>query len=449
MSSLTQYTDLYAAQHDLIDAGSCAPMNACRQAACEALLKAGALPTTRTEYYKYTDVEAAFAPDYGLNLRRAAVKGDPYTTYRCEVPNLSTSLYFVVNDTPCLPPAGQPQAEEGVVVATLCEAARKMPGFIEQYYHRAAGRGYDAVAALNTLLAQDGLVVYIPDGVRLRQPLQIVNIAAGDNDLMSNRRLLVVAGKGAAATVLLCEHTAGKGRSLTTQVVEVFADEKAEIDIFSIEETNGRNVRFMNLYAEQQAGSRLTHNGVVLTCGLTRNSLVFRLLGEQCQLTANGAVVADGTQHADNNILVEHAAPHCGSHMLYKCVLDGHSTGAFAGKVLVQPGAQQTASEQVNANLCASPEARAYSQPMLEIYADDVKCNHGSTIGKLDETALFYMRQRGIPEAEARLLLQHAFINDVLRRIPMEHLRERLAHLVELRFRGELAKCRSCKMCRQ
>ena len=449
MSSLKQYTDLYDAQHDIIDAGSCAPMNACRPAAREALRAAGALPGTRDERYKYTDAAAAFAPDYGLNLRRAAVKGDPYATYRCEVPNLSTSLYFVVNDTPCLPAARAPQAEEGVVVAPLREAAQKMPGFIERYYNRAAGREHDAVAALNTLLAQDGLFVFIPDGVRLKQPLQIVNVAAGEADLMSNRRLLVVAGKGAAATVLLCEHTAGTGRSLTTQVVEVFADEMAEIDIFSIEETGERCVRFCNLFAEQQAGSRLTHNGVVLTCGLTRNTMTFRLIGPESRVAANGAVVADGTQHADNNILVDHAAPHCQSDLLYKCVLDGESTGAFAGKVLVRPGAQQTASEQVNANLCASPRARAYSQPMLEIYADDVKCNHGSTIGKLDETALFYMRQRGIPEAEARLVLQHAFINDVIRRISIEHLRERLSHLVELRFRGELAKCRSCRMCRQ
>ena len=129
-------------------------------------------------------------------------------------------------------------------------------------------------------------------------------------------------------------------------------------------------------------------------------------------------------------------------------MLTGKSVSAFAGKVLVCPGAQHTLSQQTNANLCASPEARAYSQPMLEIYADDVKCNHGSTTGKLDENALFYMRQRGIAEDEARLLLQHAFVNDVLQRIELVPLRERLAHLVELRFRGELGKCRGCTLCR-
>lgn len=134
--------------------------------------------------------------------------------------------------------------------------------------------------------------------------------------------------------------------------------------------------------------------------------------------------------------------------MLYKYVLDDESVGAFAGKVYVATGAQQTVSQQTNANLCASPTAHAYSQPMLEIYADDVKCNHGSTIGKLDEGALFYMRQRGIPEQEARLLLQHAFVNEVLRHVQIPLLHERLSQLVNLRFRGELNKCRGCRMCK-
>ena len=165
-------------------------------------------------------------------------------------------------------------------------------------------------------------------------------------------------------------------------------------------------------------------------------------------MVARGVVVADGQQRVDNSLVVDHVAPSCTSDMLYKYVLDGHSVGAFAGLVLVEKGAQKSLSQQTNANICAAPTARAFSQPMLEIYADDVKCNHGSTIGKLDESALFYMRQRGIAEREARLILQQAFVGDVLRHIELERLRERLAHLVEMRFRGELSACAGCKMCR-
>ena len=172
-----------------------------------------------------------------------------------------------------------------------------------------------------------------------------------------------------------------------------------------------------------------------------------RLVGTGATTALAGAVIANAEQHVEKHILVEHVAEGCTSDMLYKQVLSGKSLGLVHGKVLVQPGAQKSASEQTLANLCVSEDARAMSQPMLEIYADDVKCNHGSTIGKLDENALLYMRQRGIPEIEARLLLQHAFVNDVLERIPVQDLRERLSHLVEHRFRGELKACNGCSLC--
>lgn len=448
MGAEQQYIDLYRAQAALLAAGSCAPLNARREEALAQLEKSG-LPTGKTERYRYTDVQAAFAPDYGLNLRRTVAAADPARMFRCNVPGLNAATFFVVNDVPVPADASAKAAlAEGVEVCPMTAYTAENPRFIEEFYHRAASRDYDGVTALNTLLAQDGLVVRIPDGVRLTHPLQIVNVSSARTALMSNRRVLLVAGRESEAAVLFCDHAVAGGSYLTTQVVEVYAGEASAVDLYSIEETGVGNTRFSNLYAEQQAGSRVRHTSITLTCGTTCNRADFRLCGPEAALTANGAVIADGRQRADNNLLVEHAAPRCTSDMLYKYVLDGDSIGAFAGKVLVRPGAQQTASEQVNANLCASPTARAYAQPMLEIYADDVKCNHGSTVGKLDETALFYMRQRGIEEQEARLLLQHAFINDVLRRIEPEQLCARLSHLVEMRFRGELSKCEGCRLCK-
>lgn len=213
----------------------------------------------------------------------------------------------------------------------------------------------------------------------------------------------------------------------------------------------------LKLEIEQHAGSALNLVDVTLKTGHAVCDVHVRLVGEGATTALAGAVIADGDQHVEKSILVEHIAENCTSDMLYKQVLSGKSTGLVHGKVLVQPGAQKSASEQTLANICVSEESRALSQPMLEIYADDVKCNHGSTIGKLDETALFYMCQRGIPEVEARLLLQHAFVNDVLQRIPEEcivpgsrdgmRLRDRLSHLVEHRFRGELNACQGCSLC--
>ena len=192
----------------------------------------------------------------------------------------------------------------------------------------------------------------------------------------------------------------------------------------------------------------MNHNVITLHNGTTRNRLDLTLKGEGAECQCYGCVVADKQQHVDNNTLIVHQAPHCTSNELYKYVLDDHASGAFAGKVLVEHGAQKTNSQMTNQNLMATREAHMNTQPMLEIYADDVKCAHGSTVGQLNDAALFYMQQRGISLQEAKTLLQNAFINEVVDKMKLEPLRDRLHHLVEKRFRGELNKCEGCKLCK-
>lgn len=458
MSSLQQYLDLYRDHRSLVEGSSHALLNGPRAAAA-AFLAQTAFPTNRTERYKYTNADAAFAPDYGLNLNRHLAVADPYKTYHCAVAGITPHVMYVVNDV-VVPMRGAEKLPEGLRVMSLNEAAAVCPELLEKYYHRAAAQEpanahkhqdlteRDAVTQLNTLLAQDGVLVHLAEGVRLETAIQIVFVSStGQERLMSNRRLLVVAEADAEAHILLCEH-ADKGHEfLTTQVTEVYAAPRAAVNLYTIEETQSQNTRFSNVYIEQEAESRVSHNGIALTTGLSRTMINARLLGTGADCQTTGAVIADGKQRVENNLLVDHAAEACTSDMLYKYVLDQESQATFAGKVLVRPGAQKTLSHQSNANLCLSPEAHANSLPMLEIYADDVRCNHGSTIGKLDEAALFYLRQRGLPESEARLLLQHAFINDVLQRVPIDALRERLSHLVEMRFRGEERRCQGCRLC--
>ena len=197
----------------------------------------------------------------------------------------------------------------------------------------------------------------------------------------------------------------------------------------------------ITLTVEQHERSWLNLVAFTLRGGNYKGKVHIQLLGKGAETHVAGAVIADGNESVEKNILIEHAAEGCTSDMLYKQILTGESRGLIEGKVLVQPGAQKTVSHQTFGNLCTSPEAQALSRPMLEIYADDVKCNHGATVGKLDEAALLYMRQRGIPETEARLLLQHAFVSDVLHYVPTEDLREKISHLIEHRFRGELNAC--------
>ena len=430
-------------------------MNAQRDDAFEQFKSKG-FPTRKEERYKYTNVQELFAPDYGLNLNRFQIPVNPYDAFRCDVPNLSTSLYFVVNDgfyEDALPKASLP---EGVIVGSLSKNAH----LIGDYYNRLAAND-DAVSSLNTMLAQDGLLVYVPRGVAVDRAIQVINILktpfatlpSGEGQgagasFMVNRRVLVVAEEGSAVTLLFCDHTADDLHFLTTQVTEVFAMPGSTVNLYCLEETHVKNTRVSNVYVEQQANSHVTHNVITLHNGTTRNRLDLHFRGEGAECWLGGCVIADKQQHVDNNTLVVHHVPHCDSHELYKYVLDNDATGAFAGRVLVEHGAQQTSSEMRNQNLCASREARMYTQPMLEIYADDVKCSHGSTVGQLNDAALFYMRQRGITEREARLLLQQAFVTEVIDAIALEPLRDRLRYLVDKRFRGELSKCEGCKLCR-
>ena len=335
-----------------------------------------------------------------------------------------------------------------MVVDSLAAYAQANPQFVADHYAQLAHADEDGITALNTMLAQDGLLVYVKRGVKVDRTIQVINILRSDVPLMVNRRVLIVMEEGAEAKLLFCDHAADDREFLTTQVIEAYVGRNASLDLYCMEETHYKNTRVSNVYIEQQADSRVNHNVLTLHNGTTRNRLDVLLKGEGAECWCNGCVIADKAQHIDNNTLIDHQVPHCTSHELYKYVLDDKSTGAFAGRVLVRHGAQKTVSEERNQNLCATKEARMYTQPMLEIYADDVKCSHGSTVGQLNDVALFYMRQRGISEKEAKLLLEFAFINEVIDQIKLEPLRDRLHYLVEKRFRGELTKCEGCKMCK-
>lgn len=441
MNSEQQYIELYEQARGMIFQHSFEVMNAMRDAAFEQFRSLG-FPNRKVERYKYTDMQALFAPDYGLNLNRLEIPVNPYDAFRCDVPNLSTMLYFVVNDafySKVLPKGNIP---EGVVIGSLKELATS------QYYHRLASKDEDAVTSLNTMLAQDGLYVYVPKGVVLDRAIQIINILRSDVDLMVNRRVLIIVEEGAEAKFLFCDHAADDRKFLATQVIEVYVGKNAKLDLYCLEETHAKNVRISNVYIDQQANSRVNHNVITLHNGVTRNKLNLELNGEGAECYCNGCVIADKQQHVDNNTLITHYVPHCTSKELYKYVLNDEAVGSFAGKVYVAKDAQKTSSQMTNQNLCATKQTRMYTQPMLEIYADDVKCAHGSTVGQLNDAAMFYMQQRGISRKEAQLLLQFAFINEVIDQMELEPLRDRLHYLVEKRFRGELSKCEGCKLCK-
>lgn len=447
MKAEQQYIDLFARYGELIARHSSAVLNAPRERARADLERLG-FPSLTGEDYKHTDVAKAFSPDYGLNLNRVPIPVNPYDVFRCDVPNLSSSLYFVVNDSFYdreLPKAHLP---EGVYAGGLKAFSDQYPEQAARYYAQAADSSHDGIIALNTMLAQDGFVVYVPEGVVVERPIQLVNIFRSSVDTMANRRILVIMEPRSSAKLLVCDHSIDPVRFLATQVVEIFAGEGAYFDYYDLEESSEETTRFSSVHIRQEASSNVLVNGITLTNGLTRNNYYVELNGEYADATLCAMAILDKRQQVDTYSHITHAAPHCISNELVKNVLNDQAVGAFSGRILVKEGAQQTAAYQTNRNLCATREARMYSKPQLEIYADDVKCSHGMTTGQLDENALFYMQSRGIPRDEARMLLSVAFTADVIDHVRLDALKERLHKLVEKRFRGELAKCAGCRICR-
>lgn len=434
MSSLTQYLNLYRDNSEAIDRGSSAPLNVARKEALKRLEQPGvSLPTKADEGYERTSIDAMMAPDFGVNINRVNIPTDIAATFRCGVPHMTTLLGVTVNDC-FIPTAGLEQRlPEGVTFMSLRRAAEEMPELVSHYYNSIAG---DTVPeSLNTLLAQDGVFIHVARGVKVTRPLQLVNIFSSPVPMLCARRVLIVVDDEASLQLLTCDHTATRDVSfMSSQVIEISLGRNSSLDICDIEESSPATSRHSIMSVNQEASSRLNAATFTLTCGTTRNEAKIRLLGEHAETLLSGMAIGDAKMHIDNDTRVEHLTPRCKSNQLYKYALEGDSTGAFEGRILVAEGAKKTEAYQSNKNIIASHGARMHTKPQLEIYNDDVKCSHGATTGQLDNAALFYMQTRGIPEQEARTMLMQAFMVDVIDTVSIDGMRDRLRHLVESRF---------------
>lgn len=442
MNALIQYLDLYREQRDAINAHSPALFNDRRPDAFDRLLDAR-LPEKGDEKYPALSVNDMFAPDYGVNINRIEFPVDTASTFRCGVPNISTLMALVVNDS-FRPTSGLLRnLPEGVVMMSLAKAAEEMPELVGKYLGTLVPDD-DAPAQLNTLLLQDGVMVHVPKGVTLDRPLQVVNIFNAVAPVMGVRRMLIVVDDEASATMLVCDHADRHDVDyLSDQVVEIFVGRNASLEFYDLEESSERSSRVSRLYARQAEGSRLTVNGSTLMGGATRNDYVVDVDGDNADTRLAGMAMGADSQIIDSCTDVRHHSQGCSSHQIFKYVLDDRSVGAFYGTIVVDEGAKLTNSSQTNRNILASVDARMYTRPQLEIYCDDVKCSHGATIGQLDANALFYMRSRGIPLDQARLMLMQAFMQDVVDTVTLPALKTRLQQLIENRLSGNRTLCAS------
>jgi len=296
MQSEQQYIELYEQARELICSHAPEALNAVRDEAFDDFRRQG-FPSKKVERYKYTDMQKLFAPDYGVNLNRLQIPVDPYETFRCDVPNLSTSLYFVINDAFFQDDKPKGHLPEGVIIGSLRDYQER----VANYYARLAKTSDDAVTALNTMLVQDGLFVYVPKNTKVDRAIQVINILKATpqnaqrqvSDLMVNRRVLIILEEGAELKMLFCDHTADDRNFLATQVIEAYVGENASLDLYCLEETHYKNVRVSNVYIDQQANSRVNHNVITLHNGITRNKLDLTFSGEGAECQCYGCVIAD------------------------------------------------------------------------------------------------------------------------------------------------------------
>jgi Fe-S cluster assembly protein SufD len=386
-------------------------------------------PTTHDEDWRFTNVapiaNTAFAraPE-GLTLLPAQL--EPF-----HISSAGLRLVFINGRfAPALtPPLALP---DGVRLTSLAEAIEKNRDLVEPHLARYAEYAKDAFTALNTAFLEDGAFVYVPKGVVLETPIHLLYVAVpGEAPLMAHPRNLIVCGENSQATIVEDYITIGEGSpALSNAVTELIAAEHAVVSHYLLEreDTSAYNVSTLRL--QQERGASVASHSVLVGGALVRNNVHPVLAGEGGDCLINGLFIGRGRQHLDNYMLVEHAQPHCDSRQFYNGILDQQSRGVFHGRIIVHKAAQKTDAKQTNRNLLLSDEAQIDTKPQLEIYADDVKCTHGATIGQIEEEALFYMRSRGLTEADARALLLFAFASECLDRMSPGPVRDFLAALV-------------------
>lgn len=386
-------------------------------------------PTTRDEAWKYTNLAALqrqrFQPAVGAAVTEEQLRPmllDGFDAFRLVFVN---GNYRADLSTP--PSIGN-RTVGGSLAATLRDDAHA----VEAHLGRVAPLDTHPLAALNTAFLLDGAYVELPAGAVLDRPIELVYVATAE--ALAQPHTLIVAQAGSGATVVERYVGAEGSRYLTNAVTEVVLERGASVEHYRVQQESGQGFHIGGVYVQQHEGSHFTAYAVDLGGLLVRNDVQTHFVAERVACTLNGLYVADGRQHVDNHTLINHAKPRGTSREFYKGVLAGRARAVFNGRVIVHPDAQQTDAEQVNNNLLLSEDAEIDTKPELEIYADDVKCSHGATVGQLDEDQLFYLRTRGIDDAQARDLLTFAFANDVLHRFRLAPLRGMLERALNTRL---------------
>ncbi|MBS0010712.1 MAG: Fe-S cluster assembly protein SufD [Bacteroidales bacterium] len=438
-----RYSRLFRDNDSRIEKNSARLINSFRREAMKQFTELG-IPDRKNEAYKYTDLDPWFNANYKSYFVPETADFKAAENFKCEVTELDSYDLVLLNGFAPKYNGTREGLPGGIWVGSLAEAAEKFPDIVEKHYGKYARNGKDGLIPLNTALASDGIFVHVSAGVSLSKPIQIINLVHSDGDMFVQHRNLIIVEENADLPMIVCDHALSPQKFLTNAVTEVYVGENAHFDILRIQNEHNNAAKLTHTFIHQEKNSRAVSNNITLHGGLVRNSTYHTLNGEGAECNAFGLYLTDRWQHIDNFVSIDHSAPNCISKQLFKGVLDDYATGAFNGRIKVNKGAQKTLAYQKNNSILLTDDARMDTKPQLEIYADDVKCSHGATVGQLDEDAMFYLRSRGIDKNEAKLMLMFGFAHEVIANIRTEALRNRIDDLVHKRLRGELSRCATC-----
>jgi Fe-S cluster assembly protein SufD len=438
-----RYLNFYKENIGRITEDSSPFINSFRKDAIEKFSELG-IPTRKNESYRYTNLDTFFSHDYKNYFIPTDVDFKEAEEFRCDVTDLDAHGIVLLNG---FYPTIDDKLRElpgGIWIGSMNEAAKKFGDKIEKHYGKYVNGNSDALVNLNTAMASDGVFLWVPAGVVLKKPIQIVNLVKSDEDVFNQHRNLIIVEKNADVTLIICDHTLSPRKFLTNAVTEIYVGENAHFDIIRVQNEHNNAAKITHTFIHQERNSHASSNNITLHGGLVRNSTHHYLGGEGAECNSYGLYLTDKFQHVDNYVNVDHAFPACTSNQLFKGVLDDMATGAFNGRIYVHKDAQGTVAYQKNNNILLTDDAKMDTKPQLEIYADDVKCSHGATVGQLDNDALFYLQSRGIDKRQARLMLMFGFAHEVIQNIKVEALRDRIDNLVMQRLKGDLSRCASC-----
>ncbi len=395
-------------------------------------------PTTRNEEWKYTNITPIAKENFKHIIRPDLESVSSEDIGRYDYNGLDVHLLVFVDGHFSEKHSAVRDLPDGVKVGCLAEALRTQAVAVEQHLTKYARYEDDSFTALNTAFINDGAFIYLSDNALVEKPIHLLFLASGQSDPFVNYpRNLIIAGKHSKATIIETYAGIKNNRYFTNTITEVFVDENAHIDHFKVQEESNEAYHISTIQVYQKADSNFASNAIDFGGSIVRNNPRATLDAEGVESTLNGLYLGTGSQLIDNHTTIDHAKPHCNSHELYKGVLDGTARGVFNGKIYVRLDAQKTDAKQTNQALLLSDGASIDTKPQLEIFADDVKCTHGATIGQLDENALFYLQTRGVQKDMARDILTYAFASDVIDRIKIKELRDYCYHRVLVKLQQD------------